>query len=150
MFPAQTTKEQVTERLFSEGALHAGRHHGLARPSARAWAPAPSTGVGAGTEHGVGVVRFRRQLEEVAEEGLASRTETSIAHIVNAPQNGAAGSAPRHLTPCACHCAAVQRALQHVRRARDGFAPPVPRQVRHRGSRLAALPRSERMGHGAL
>jgi hypothetical protein len=28
------------------------------------------------------------------------------AHGGGAPQNGAAGSAPRHMTPCACHCAA--------------------------------------------
>jgi hypothetical protein len=27
-----------------------------------------------------------------------------------APQNGAAGSAPRHMTPCACHCAACRAA----------------------------------------
>jgi hypothetical protein len=29
---------------------------------------------------------------------------------VNAPQNGAAGSAPRHMTPGACHCAACRAA----------------------------------------
>jgi hypothetical protein len=35
---------------------------------------------------------------------------------------------------------------QQVRRASDGFAPPVPRRGRPRGSRLAALlPRGERM-----
>ena len=32
----------------------------------------------------------------------------------------------------------------------DGFDEAVPRQSRHLGSDLAALPRSERMGHGAL
>ena len=32
------------------------------------------------------------------------------AHGGGAPQNGAAGSAPRHMTPCACHCAACRAA----------------------------------------
>ena len=28
----------------------------------------------------------------------------------SAPKNGAVGSAPRHMTPCACHCAACRAA----------------------------------------
>ena len=32
------------------------------------------------------------------------------AHGGGARQNGAAGSAPRHMTPCACHCAACRAA----------------------------------------
>ena len=38
--------------------------------------------------------------------------EAAPAHAGSAPQNGAAGSAPRHMTPCACHCA-VCRAAGH-------------------------------------
>ena len=30
----------------------------------------------------------------------------------SAPHNGAAGSTPRHMTPCACHCAACRAAGQ--------------------------------------
>ena len=36
--------------------------------------------------------------------------EATPAHAGSAPQNGAAGSAPRHMTPCACHCAACRAA----------------------------------------
>ena len=32
------------------------------------------------------------------------------AHAGSLTQNGAAGSAPRHMTPCACHCAACRAA----------------------------------------
>ena len=36
--------------------------------------------------------------------------EHAPAHGGGAPQNGAAGSAPRHMKPCACHCAACRAA----------------------------------------
>ena len=38
--------------------------------------------------------------------------QQALAHGGGAPQNGAAGSAPRHMTPCACHCAACRAAGQ--------------------------------------
>ena len=38
------------------------------------------------------------------------RGEAAPAHAGSAPQNGAAGNAPRHMTPCACHCAACRAA----------------------------------------
>ena len=60
--------------------------------------------------------------------------------------------APPHDAVCVpLRCLPCSRARQHVR---DGFASPcpaIPRERRHRGSRVAALlPRGERMGHGAL
>jgi hypothetical protein len=51
----------------------------------------------------------------------------------NAPQNGAAGSAPPHVAECVpLRCMPCIRARQG--RASDGFAQAVPRQGRHRGS----------------
>jgi hypothetical protein len=37
-------------------------------------------------------------------------TGSNASHINCPPQNGSAGSAPRHMTPCACHCAACRAA----------------------------------------
>ena len=77
-----------------------------------------------------------------------------------APQNGAAGSAPRHMTPCACHCAACRAAGQGnkcvmVSTTLDQlFVRSGPKDYDYadlKKARLAALlPRSEQMGHGAL
>ena len=41
---------------------------------------------------------------------LARKDQARYLVMVNAPQNGAAGSAPRHMTPCACHRAACRAA----------------------------------------
>jgi hypothetical protein len=70
----------------------------------------------------------------------------------NEPQNGAAGSAPRHMTPCACHCAAC-RAAGGLHGNTCVFLRMGLLRLFHGKTDivdLAALPRSERMGHGAL
>ena len=40
----------------------------------------------------------------------ATQRQHAPARAGTSPQNGAAGSAPRHMTPCACHCAACRAA----------------------------------------
>ena len=112
--PCANYQGAVTERLFSEGALHAGRHHGLARPSARAWAPAPSTGVGAGS-----ALRGRRALP--------------------APAGGIGRGRPR-LSHGDLHCTHRERAAEWSRRER---APPpdavcVPLRCRAAGTATRA------------
>ena len=60
-----------------------------------------------------------KMLEKAGKEALEMRDskgdsslrgEAAPAHAGSAPQNGAAGNAPRHMTPCACHCAACRAA----------------------------------------
>jgi hypothetical protein len=110
-------------RAHGRGRRHRARTwapeaHGRGRGRRALPAPTPgffgSMGFRAGLEalaQRIGLAKKKeKEVEEVAEEGLASRSETSIAFIGNAPQNGSAGSAPRHLTPCACHCAACRAA----------------------------------------
>jgi hypothetical protein len=77
-----------------------GVHHGLAHPSARAWAPAPpgsgSMGFRAGLKalaQRIGLVKKDEEVEEVVEEGLDCRAR--------APSLAPAPSAP--LSACQAH-----------------------------------------------
>ena len=58
--------------------------------------------------HTLGVAPEKNGNLPAAERALVVGADTRLPG--SAPQNGAAGSAPRHMTPCACHCAACRAA----------------------------------------
>ena len=50
------------------------------------------------------------EVQRLSRHASAAAARTRQHAPGGAPQNGAAGSAPRHMTPCACHCAACRAA----------------------------------------
>ena len=60
--------------------------------------------------HQPGMMEMQQQMHLMAQAQRGGGQAHASAHGGGAPQNGAAGSAPRHMTPCACHCAACRAA----------------------------------------
>ena len=115
-----------------------------------------------------GGIRLSRELsgEEPEVQRLSRHASSAAARTRSGRRRAAEWSrrerAPPHDAVCVpLRCLPCSRARQHVR---DGFASPcpaIPRERRHRGSRVAAtraawicawvlIPRGERMVHGAL